>query len=369
MQTPPVPAIPPPDNTIEIVAALGFAAVGSAAIALIATGLVRRLIASVEDRTELSDPLKKTPVRLIGLGTFVIAMAALTFPALALVDPEMSVDLHGEEIGLWMARTMLRIGVILVVAIMADRVVGAIVTRAQREIAGGPGPIDVERQKRAETIGRTLRGFLSAAIGTIALLMILRTLGVDISPVLTGAGILGLAVGFGAQTLVKDMITGFFVILEDQVRVGDIAQVNGVGGMVEQINLRTVVMRDLEGTVHVIPNGEIRTLANLSKDFSYYLVDLAIDYDDDVDKAIEVVREAGAEMQRDPDFAPHILEPLEIMGVNDFNAISLILRFRIKTLPLSQWRVGRELRRRIKLAFDRAGLRLPVQRVDVTTRK
>jgi moderate conductance mechanosensitive channel len=363
------PTSPVPDNTIEIVAALGFAALVSAVIALIATGLVRRLIASADGHAQLADPLKKAPVRLLGLGTFVISMAALAFPALVLVDAELYEDLHGEEIGWWMARTMLRIGVITIVAITANRVVGAIVTRAQREIAGGSGEVDVERQKRAETIGRTLRGFLSAAIGTIALLMILRTLGVDISPVLTGAGILGLAVGFGAQTLVKDMITGFFVILEDQVRVGDVAQVNGVGGMVEQINLRTVVMRDLEGTVHVIPNGEIRTLANLSKDFSYYLIDLAIDYDDDVDKAIEVVRETGAEMQRDPAFAPHILEPLEIMGVNDFNAISLILRFRIKTLPLSQWRVGRELRRRLKLAFDRAGLRLPIQRIETTARK
>jgi small conductance mechanosensitive channel len=371
MQAPPSPAAVPPDNTIEIVAALGFAAVLSAAIALIAAGLVRRFVASVEGHTEkaLTEPLRQAPVRLVGFGTFVVSMVALTFPALAMVNVGLPGELEAGEIGWWIARTAMRIGIITIVALMANRIVGAIITRAQSEIAGGAGAPDVERQKRAETIGRTFRGFLSAVIGSTALLMILRTLDVDITPVLTGAGILGLAVGFGAQTLVKDMITGFFVILEDQVRVGDVALINGIGGVVEQINLRTIVLRDLEGTVHVVPNGEIRTLANRSKDFSFYLVDLAVDYADDVDAAIDVVREAAAELQRDPAFAAHILAPVEILGVDDFNSTALVLRFRIKTLPLSQWLVGRELRRRIKLAFDRAGLRLPVQRVEVSARK
>jgi small conductance mechanosensitive channel len=370
MQTPSTPPIP--EGSLEIVAALAFAAILSAAIALIAAGLVRRFVSSMEDQTDkaLADPLRHAPVRLVGFGTFVVSMVALTFPALALVNVGLPGELEASEIGWWIARTAMRVGLITIVALIANRIVGAIIARAQREIAGGTGgPIDTERQKRAETIGRTFRAFLSAVIGTTALLMILRTLDVDITPVLTGAGILGLAVGFGAQTLVKDMITGFFVILEDQVRVGDVATINGVGGIVEQINLRTIVLRDLEGTVHVIPNGEIRMIANRTKDFSYYLMDLSIDYEDDVDRATAVVRETAAELQRDPAFAAHILEPVEILGVDDFNARSLVLRFRIKTLPLSQWFVGRELRRRIKLAFDRAGLRLPIQRVEVTERK
>jgi small conductance mechanosensitive channel len=187
--------------------------------------------------------------------------------------------------------------------------------------------------------------------------------------VLTGAGIVGLAVGFGAQTLVKDVISGFFLILEDQVRVGDVAIVNGTGGAVEQINLRTIVLRDLEGTVHVIPNGEIKTLANRSKDFSYYVLDVGVDYDDDVDQAVAVVKEAAAELQADPAFAPHILEPLEVLGVDDFTSNGVALRFRIKTVPLSQWNVGRELRRRVKKAFDRHGLRIPIPQVEVTMRK
>lgn len=369
MQTPSPAEVP--ENTFEIIAALGFAAVLSAAIALIAAGIVRRLLSSVEGHTDkaLAAPFRQAPVRVVGFGTFVVSMVALTFPALALVNVGLPGELEAGEIGWWIARTAMRIGIITIVALIANRIVGAIIMRAQHEIAGGSGPADVERQKRAETIGRTFRGFLSAVIGSTALLMILRTLDVDITPVLTGAGILGLAVGFGAQTLVKDIITGLFVILEDQIRVGDVALVNGVGGMVEQINLRTIVLRDLEGTVHVVPNGEIRTLANRSKDFSYYLVDLAVDYGDDVERVIEVLHEAAAELQRDPAFASHILAPLEVLGVDAFNSMALVLRFRIKTLPLSQWLVGREFRKRIKLAFDRAGLRLPIQRVELTERK
>ena len=367
MQTPSPPQLP--DNTVEILAALAFAAVLSGAIALIAGGLVRRVVARVEGHTHLADPFKKAPVRLVRLGTFVVSMIALAFPALTFVGVDLPVDLRGERVGQWVARTALRVGVITVAALTASRLVAAIISRAQREIAAGAGPADIERQKRAETIGRTFRGFLSSIIWITALLMILRTLDVDITPVLTGAGILGLAIGFGAQTLVKDVISGIFMILEDQVRVGDVALVNGIGGSVEQINLRTIVLRDLEGTVHVIPNGEVRTLANRSKDFSYYVIDLGVDYDDDVDAAIAVVNQAAAELRQDPAFAPHILEPVEMLGVDDFGASSVTLKFRIKTLPLSQWLVGRELRRRIKKAFDQHQLRIPVQQIEVTMRK
>ena len=367
MQAPGTPALP--DNSIEILTALTFAAVLSAAIALIAGGLVRRLVASVEGHTHLAYPLRKAPVRLVRLGTFVVSMIALTFPALAFVDVDLPMELQGERMGQWVARTTLRIGVIIIVALTASRLVSALIVRAQREVAAGSAPADVERRKRAETIGLTFSRFLSTVIGITALLMVLRTLDVDITPVLTGAGILGLAVGFGAQTLVKDMISGFFLILDDQVRVGDVALVNGIGGSVEQINLRTIVLRDIEGTVHIIPNGEIRTLANRSKDFSYYVIDLGIDYGDDVDAAIDCVQQTAAELQQDPAFAPHILEPVEMLGVDDFGASAVTLKFRIKTLPLSQWLVGRELRRRVKKAFDQRGLRFPVQQIEVSMRK
>jgi small conductance mechanosensitive channel len=367
MQTAKTPALP--DNAVEILTAVVFAAILASAIALIAGGLVRRALVAIEGHTGYSGGLPKAPIRFVRLLTFIVSMTAFVFPALALVGVNLPVELEGGRLGQWVARTALRVGVIMLVALTASRLVSAIIRRAERELEGGTGPGDIERRKRAQTIGRTLSRVLSSIIWVAALLMVLRVLDVDITPVLTGAGILGLAVGFGAQTLVKDVISGFFLILEDQVRVGDVAIVNGTGGSVEQINMRTIVLRDMEGTVHVIPNGEIRTLANRSKDFSYYVLDLGIDYADDVDTAVDVVRETAAELQADPAFAPRILEPLEVLGVDNFAASSVSLRFRIKTLPLSQWDVGRELRRRVKKAFDRRGLRMPVQQIEVTMRK
>jgi small conductance mechanosensitive channel len=206
---------------------------------------------------------------------------------------------------------------------------------------------------------------MSALIWTVAILMVLRELDVDITPVLTGAGIVGLAIGFGAQTLVRDVISGFFLIIEDQVRVGDVAVVNTIGGMVEQINLRTIVLRDLEGAVHVIPNGEIKTLSNKTKDYSYYIVSLAVEYGEDTDRVVEAVRKAATELAADPAYGPSILEPIEVLGVDDFKESSVTLKFRIKTVPVKQWEVGRELRRRIKKLFDAEKIRLPFPQYDV----
>jgi len=189
--------------------------------------------------------------------------------------------------------------------------------------------------------------------------MILREVGADIGPVLAGAGILGLAVGFGAQTLVRDIISGFFLILEDQVRVGDVAAINGQGGLVEAINLRTIVLRDFEGTVHTFPNGAINTLANRSKDFSFYVINLGIPYGEDPDRVTAVLQEVGAGLQKDDRFGPQILAPIEIVGVDAFGDWAVQLKLRIKTMPLKQWDVGRELRKRILKAFGEHGIEIP----------
>jgi small conductance mechanosensitive channel len=189
--------------------------------------------------------------------------------------------------------------------------------------------------------------------------MVLAQFGLNITPALTGAGIAGLAVGFGAQTLVRDIISGFFLILENQVRVGDAAAINGVEGIVEAINLRTIVLRDIEGTVHVVPNGGINTLANRSKDFSYYVVELSVSYFDDSDRIAEAVREVGASLQADPAFGPAILAPIEVLGVDGFSDWSVKMKARIKTVPLKQWEVGRELRRRLIKAFEGRGFAIP----------
>jgi small conductance mechanosensitive channel len=244
-----------------------------------------------------------------------------------------------------------------------------VAVRAELDLGAGTGLVAIERRKRAQTFGSLARRTLSFLIWSMALLIVLRELDIDITPVLAGAGIVGLAVGFGAQTLVRDVISGFFIIFEDQVRVGDVAEVNGRGGLVEQINLRTIVLRDMEGAVHVVPNGAITTLVNRTKDFSYYVLDLPMDYEDDTDEVTDAVREAANELVAEPAWAPHVLAPLEVLGVDAFGDSRITLKFRIKTVPLKQWDVGRELRRRVKKVFDAKGIRIPYPQLKIRLRE
>jgi small conductance mechanosensitive channel len=226
-------------------------------------------------------------------------------------------------------------------------------------MSSGTGLDVIERTKRARTLGRMLQNTLSVVVTVIAGLMMLRELGVDTTPILTGAGIVGVAVGFGSQTLVRDIISGFFLILEDQVRVGDVAVVNGQGGLIEAVNLRTIVLRDEEGTVHVFPNGEVKTLANKSKDFSYFVISIPLPLEEDPQAVGSAVIAAAATMMDDPAFRPHILEPFELYGVDSLEPGQFALKGRIKTVPLKQWTIGRELRARILSALKQHGTDLP----------
>jgi len=223
----------------------------------------------------------------------------------------------------------------------------------------------MEREQRVGTLGSILRKILSVIIVAIAVVMILREIGMDITPIITGAGIAGLAIGFGAQNLVRDIISGFFIILENQVSVGDVAIINGTGGLVEEINLRTIVLRDLQGTVHVFPNGTINTLSNMTKEWSRYVIDVGVAYKEDIDKVMEVLKEIGDELMNDEKFKPLILEPLEILGVDNFGSSEVTIKIMIKTLPLKQWDVGRELRRRIKKTFDEKNIEIPFPHLSV----
>jgi small conductance mechanosensitive channel len=273
--------------------------------------------------------------------------------------------LEPEAVGAWILGAGLRIVLIGVAAYVLLRILGVVVHRFEDELSRGTGLDVLERAKRARTLAGLVRKAAVALIGGISALMILRELRVDIMPVLTGAGIAGLAVGFGAQTLVKDMIAGFFLILENQVRVGDVAVINGTGGTVEEVNLRTIVLRDIEGSVHVFPNGSITTLANRSRDFAYYVVDLGVDYAEDTDAVVAALREVSDDLTRDPALQPSILEPLEVMGVDNFDRSHVTLKARIKTVPHKQWDVGRELRRRVKKKFDERGIEIPYSQIMV----
>ena len=216
-----------------------------------------------------------------------------------------------------------------------------------------------DRRKRIETNARLLRWTVSIAVLAIAALMALKTVGIDVTPLLAGGAIVSVALGFGAQSLVKDIIAGVFMIAENHLRVGDIANVNGKGGQVEEINLRTTVLRGFDGTVHVVQNGSISELSNLTKNFSYYVIDLGIAYKENVDRVMAVLREIGAELQADERFASKILAPLDVVGVDDFADSAVVIKMRIKTVPSEQWSVGRELRRRIKNRFDAEGIEIP----------
>jgi len=216
-----------------------------------------------------------------------------------------------------------------------------------------------EAAKRAETLTRLIRQGLLIALWTITALIILKEIGVEIAPILASAGIIGLAVGFGAQSLVRDIISGFFFILEDQVRVGDAAVVNKTAGLVEHINFRTIVLRDVEGTVHVFPNGAVTSLSNMSKTWSGYVFNLGVGYKEDTDRVVKVILQVGEGLRGDETYGPLIIEPLEIFGIDSLGDSAVMIKGRIKTKPLQQWLVGREFLRRIKYAFDAHGIEIP----------
>lgn len=232
------------------------------------------------------------------------------------------------------------------------------VTTRLRVIYEGQLPDPTQIQK-ADTLTYVIRDGARIVLVTVGSMMILSEVGVDLKPLLAAAGLGGLAIGFGAQSLVKDVISGFFILLEDSIRVGDVVEVAGVGGLVEEVNLRTIILRDLAGNVHVVPNGSIEKVKNMTMDYSYYLFDINAAYREDVDEVMTVLKQIAGELQADPEYAKAILEPLEMLGVDQFADSAVVIKCRIKTLPLQQWRVGREMNRRIKKTFDARGIEIP----------
>jgi len=350
---------------------LGLALLPAILVAWLVARTIRRaatraLQAILADSVAPSSPLVRGPLRLIGLAIFVLVLGLIVGPVLQLGGLQPRTGVRLQPLAAWAFESGLRIILIAVLAYALMRAVRLLVQRFEHEVNRGTGLDALERAKRARTLGSLVRNVTTSLLAGIAALMILRELGVDIAPVLAGAGILGLAVGFGAQTLVRDIISGFFLILEDQVRVGDVAAINGQGGLVEAINLRIIVLRDFEGIVHVFPNGAITTLANRSKDFSFYVIDVGIAYNEDPERVTAVLNDVGAELQADDRYGPNILAPLEVVGVDAFADSAVQLKLRIKTMPLKQWEVGRELRRRILKAFAAHGIEIPFPQRVVT---
>ena len=333
-------------------------------VAWFVSRLVRRFATSalqviVGDTLPPANPLIRGPVRLVGATVFALAWAILLFPALEMAGLRPQMGRSVREMTGWLFGPGIRVVLIVLVAYGLRRATDLLVQRFEREVGRNSTTLDeIERAKRAQTLGSVVNKMVTALVVGIAGVMILNELGVNIGPVLTGAGIAGLALGFAAQTLLRDLISGFFLIMEDQVRVGDASQINGVDGVVEHINLRTIVLRDIRGTLHVFPNGGINTLANQSRDFSFYVIDFNIAYDEDPDRVFDVVREVERDVRSDPQFAPTV-EEVQTVGVIAYTDWSMQLRIRIKTPPQQQWNVGREFRKRLRKAMNRHGIAVP----------
>lgn len=275
------------------------------------------------------------------------------------------INLGVPETGQWLdaAQSGLRILVILGLAWIAvaasQRLIRALRMLIQRR-AG-----DAESAKRIETLGRVFRYIAAVLITLIAGTLVLNELGISVAPILGAAGVVGVAVGFGAQSLIKDYFNGFFLLLENQLRQGDVVEAGGKSGLVEEITLRYLRLRDYEGHVHFVPNGMITAVTNMSRGFAQALVDVGIAYREDVDAAIEVMREVGRQMRADASLAPRILDDLEVAGVDRWGDSAVILRCRFKVMPLEQWGVRREFLRRLKRAFDDAGIEIPYPHLTI----
>lgn len=225
---------------------------------------------------------------------------------------------------------------------------------------------DSEGQKRINTIAEITQGVGKIFLWTIFILMILEKISINIGPILASAGIVGLAVGFGAQELVRDFISGFFMLLEDQIREGDVAIINGTSGTVAKIELRTTTLRDASGVVHIFQNGKINSLSNMTKEFSAMIVEIGVAYKEDTDQVNAVLRQVGDEMMKDPTFGPQV-ESVDLWGVDQFADSAVILKVKLTTKPGQQWGIGREFRRRVKKAFDAHNIEIPFPHVSVYT--
>ncbi|MEX0906985.1 MAG: mechanosensitive ion channel domain-containing protein [Gemmatimonadota bacterium] len=266
------------------------------------------------------------------------------------------------ELLVWesLLQKLVRIAVVIIFAIVGYRLLRSLITRlVDRELDDEDPLVRRVREQRARTLASLLGNAALIAIVVIVALTILDILLTDIGPILASFGILGLAFSFGAQSLVKDVISGTFMLMEGQFGIGDVVRIADVSGMVEKVTLRTTVLRDVEGIVHIIPNGSITRVSNLTKAWSRTVLNIGVAYKEDIDRVIAVLRDVCAELRVDPEWGGLLLEDPEVPGIEDLADSAVVIRVVAKTLPLRQWDVARELRRRIKNRFDLEGIEIP----------
>jgi small conductance mechanosensitive channel len=289
----------------------------------------------------------------------------LILTALALILESLGISIESllqTAVGTWIITSGLKILVVLTITFI---VIKAVSISLDYGFAKLERRQDGEMKKRADTLKSVIRNIANVSLISIAIIMILDALKIDIKPILATAGVLGVAVGFGAQQLVRDVINGFFILLDDQIRVGDVVDIAGKGGLVENVNLRMTTLRDFAGSVHYVRNGEITVVTNMTKEWSRYVFDVGVAYRENVDEVIEILKNIDQELRQDPEFGPDILEPLEILGLDKFADSAIIIKARIKTKPIRQWAVGREFNRRMKKKFDELGIEIPFPHVTL----
>ncbi|MDD3711566.1 MAG: mechanosensitive ion channel family protein [Patescibacteria group bacterium] len=260
----------------------------------------------------------------------------------------------------WLSTNGLRILVIIIIAFIAKKFIGIFVRRLVNRVVNTNNNYSKEAlKKRKDTLNRIFSVSIGAIIWILTAFMILQELGVQIGPFLAAAGIAGLALGFGGQYLIRDLISGLFIIAENQYRIGDIVSFDGTSGTVQDITLRMTTLRDLDGVVHYIPHGEIKRVSNSARDFSRVNFDIGVSYSSDLEKVIAVIDKVGQELSEDPAWKEAIIDPPKFLRVNDFADSAVMLKILGDTKPLRQWEVAGEFRKRLKLAFDKEGIEIP----------
>ena len=300
-------------------------------------------------------------VNVLWFGSALVIAASVVAFTLSLTELEPLYG-WGRDLSSWFSGRILSVVATLAAAFVALQLVGLIASKLTADGAFS------RRNVRLETLRGVVASALRVVIVVAAFLAVLSELGVNVTALLAGVSIFGLAISFGAQSLVKDVITGFFILLEDQYGVGDVVRINGAGGLaggVEAVSLRTTVLRDLEGTAHVIPNGEIRTVSVLSKDWARTVADVDVAHETNLDQALELLRQVAFGLYTDPEWFKKFLEEPDLMGVQALSGAGVTIRTTFKVQPKEQWAVAREFRRRVKNAFDAAGLRVPMPQMNL----
>ncbi|HVM80532.1 MAG TPA: mechanosensitive ion channel domain-containing protein [Stellaceae bacterium] len=345
--------------------AFALRASGLSVVLIVGAGLLVRLVGHAAERGFALSPDQKARFptlearanRYLPVFSAAVSAAVYFFAGLALLQA-WGADGFGWMQSGWGQRVTgaaVSIGVVGLVAIAVWEVFGSAIEHylAAVDVEGRPLP----RTARTRTLLPLLRTAMLVVLALTVGLTVLSELGVNIAPLLAGAGIVGIAIGFGSQALVKDIITGLFILVEDTLAIGDVVDVGGDhAGVVEAISIRAIKLRDMAGTVHTVPFGAVTSVKNLTRDYSYYVADIAISWDEDTDEVIDLLKEVARALKEDPAFGYFMLEPLEVVGVDRFADASVIIKVRLKTVPLQQWSVGREFNRRVKKAFDAEGI-------------